>query len=174
MGLFPTCMLYLGLACVVVPVLSTSADAQTNNNRLRGLSKIQLVIEELDPTSSVCGVTESEIQTSVKYPISVTKLQFVGDGAENLYVNVSTLYFASDSYCVSNVDVEVYSYQQIYLKFSGRATGATVRLWHHGAMISSNKSQHSQQLKQEIEDMIKQFITDWNLGNKDLQLAVTI
>jgi hypothetical protein len=160
-------MRYIALSFVVVPVFSTTADAQTFHNSLRGLSKIQLTIEELDPSSISCGLTKSAIQDAVKYPLSFTKLQLDEDSSEDLYVNVSSLYFPSDPSCVSSIEVEAYSFQVVNLTFSARTIGVSVKLWNHGNLLSSVKSEHVQRVKQEIEDETKHFITDWNLDNKE-------
>jgi hypothetical protein len=160
-------MRYLALAGVVAPVLSASAQAQTLNNVLRGLSEVNLIIEELDTASTICRLTESLFRNAVKYPVSFTKLRLNLDSSEIFYVRISTLYFQSDSACVSSIEVQVYSYESASLNFSGRDIRGQVRLWENGSLISSDLPSHAERVKQQIEDITKRFITDMNMDNKD-------
>jgi hypothetical protein len=169
MGSFSTCVRSLTLASAVVTVLSARAEAQTPHNGLRGLSQIQVVIESLDSGTTDCGVTKSVIENAVKYPLSSTKLQLTQDSAEVLYINLSSLYFTSSHLCVSNIDVEVVIIQPVVFQFSERNISAAVKLWDNGIIISSPQSQHADSVEQQIERLVKHFVTDWNLDNKDEQ-----
>ena len=166
---FSTGMRSLNLSCAIVALLSAPADAQTKHNILRGLAHLQLLIESLDSSAASCGLTKSAIENAIKYPLSSEKLALVNDSDEVLYVNILSVYHESKSYCVTYAQVEVYSYQSVTLKFSGRDTVTEIPLWDHGFIISSDQSEHAERVEHRIEDFTKRLITDWNLDNKDVR-----
>jgi len=50
--------------------------------------------------------------------------------------------------------------------FSDTPQLAKVELWNTGWVGFSNPSQHGGQIKQTVEDLTKEFVTQWNLQNK--------
>ena len=83
------------------------------------------------------------------------------------YVNVLSLYSASTNSCVSNIEAEAYVDQNVNLEATGKTISAEIKLWSSGGIIGSNRERHRELLSQEIEDLAKQFVTAWNLDNKD-------
>ena len=83
------------------------------------------------------------------------------------YVNVLSLYSDGTNSCVSNIDAEAYVTQDVKLETTGKTISAEIKLWRSGGIIGSNRERHRQLLSQEIEDLAKQFVTAWNLDNKD-------
>jgi hypothetical protein len=150
-------------------LFSSQAEAQTYDHLLRGLTQIKLLIESLNEDSSTCGLTQDLIRGAVRYPASSAKFEIITDTRHSvtLYVNVRSAFLKSESYCFSNISVEVYSLQRLTLDFSHREAFAKVDLWDDGGILGTNRAGHAHHSAQFIEDLIKKFVTDWNLDNKD-------
>jgi len=95
------------------------------------------------------------------------------ENALTFYVKVLSLYSASTNSCVSTIDAEAEVYQKVSLGANGKTISAEIKLWSSGGIIGSNRERHRQLLSQETEDLAKQFVTVWNLDNKDHNGATT-
>jgi S1-C subfamily serine protease len=144
----------------------TQAHAQTLNHLLQGLSRVDLVIDDLDEQDKECGLTKSAVRTAVMYPLSSSRIEVDQSADVVLYVAIGTLSFRADRLCVSHVKLQVLSVQSVMLSFSDLQTRAEVELWHSGGMLSSDRDSHARRITGSIEQRLKKFITDWNLDNK--------
>jgi hypothetical protein len=147
-------------------LIACQSQAQTRNNLLRGLSKVELVIEDLTDHDKVCGLTTQALRAAVMFRISSTKIEVGPISNVVFYVNALTSYLDSIDFCISNLDIEVYAYQTVTLDFSGEEKRAHVRLWTAGKTMGSQRVNHLQRISAAIEDETKKFITDWNLDNR--------
>ena len=93
--------------------------------------------------------------------------------ALTFYVNVLSLYSGPTNSCVSTIKAEATVYQNVNLEATGKTIFAEIKLWSSGGIIGSTRERHRQLLSQEIEDLAKQFVTAWNLDNKDHSGALT-
>ena len=75
--LLSTVVLVASIASALVMSLSLQAEAQTRQHALRGLAKIEILIEDLDSNSLECGLTKDVIRNAVLYPTSSAKFQVV-------------------------------------------------------------------------------------------------
>jgi hypothetical protein len=146
--------------------ISHQAYAQTPSNTLRGVSKIQILIEDMNQADSKCGLTREAIQAVVMYPLSSTKIQIDVLAPVTLYLNISTLYSDQDQLCFSNVQIDANSMQRVKFDFSGAVNFAKVNLWYTGSVLYTDKSGHARHVSDIIEGSIKKFVTDWNLDNR--------
>lgn len=165
-----------GFIFVFFGMIGPSA-AQTDDNLLRGFSKIKLLVESLDSNSTTCGLTRDIIRNAVRYPASSakfqltepdTKLQIKGPRTDGtLYINVLSLFFKSTGLYVSRILVEAYSIQTLTLNFLHREAIVQVMLWDQHSMVSTDRAEHAHHVTEAIEELVKQFVTDWNLDNKE-------
>jgi hypothetical protein len=157
----------VAITCLIS--LSLRAEAQTPDNLLRGLSQIHLTIENLDDNDTACGLTKALIRNAVLYPASFTKFQITDARTSpvGLYVNVVSLFFKSDYLCVTHITMQAYSNQTLTLDFSHREAFAAVELWNKGSIVSTDRAEHAHHVTQSIDELVRQFITDWNFDNKD-------
>ncbi len=85
------------VATGLITLLPLPSEAQTDGNLLRGLTKMNFVIEKLSDNSTTCGVTENLVRNAVRYPASSAKFQLVDPADPSvdavLYIKVSTLFF---------------------------------------------------------------------------------
>jgi hypothetical protein len=56
------------------------------------------------------------------------------------------------------------SYQLVVLEPIGRSVKADVVLWNYGSLLSAPTHRHAGQVQTEVENLTKQFITQWNLA----------
>jgi hypothetical protein len=126
------------LAAVALLAVPGQGHAQTRNHLLRGISNVALVIEDLSANDKGCGLTEEAIRAAVMYPLSSTQIEVKPSSDVTLYVNTTSLSFPAASVCVTNLSVEVYTYQNVMLKFSGYENRVQIDLWHSGYIASSD------------------------------------
>jgi KTSC domain len=166
---FELLILPLSFALTLGPCL-----AQTNGSALRGSNPVTILVEELNKDSIACDISEGLIYRTIKYPFSAAKFTLVNlrskVDAVVFYVNVATLYLDESDYCVSNISVSAEYDQTTQLEFSGRGVFSKLILWEKGKLIGSGRSHHEQQISQAIEAYAKEFVADWNLDNKAIEL----
>jgi hypothetical protein len=155
----------LVIVLAVTVSMSRECDAQTRNNLLRGVTKIQLLIEELDTQGKECGLTQDSLRTSVLYPLSSAKIEVVSAADVIFYLGVDSLYLKGDQLCFSSINVEAFTLQNVSL-FSGEQKQAEIQLWFNGAVASTGADRHARHIQDIIEDKVKKFVTDWNFDNK--------
>jgi hypothetical protein len=146
--------------------LSMSAQAQTQGAQFRGVSQFKIVVHKLDSGSVQCGLTEDDIRKAILYPASSANFQITDSAITGFFVSLTTLYFERFDMCVTHMSAEVRSYQTVTLQASGGQILSAISLWTRISMIYSAKDKHRQKSLQEIEDLTKLFVTDWNLDNK--------
>src|SRR5262249_10833659 len=80
------------MVATATALMCSQGYAQTPHHVLRGLSKIDLVVEELDSGAKQCGLSERAIRDAVMYPLSSTELALDSSSHEVLYINIQTIY----------------------------------------------------------------------------------
>jgi hypothetical protein len=138
------------------------AQAEDDGHRLKGLTKIRLLVEDLSKGSELCGITSGIIRDAL-YPISSSKLQISDTADARFYIQVTTL--QSQVRCKSKIDIRVYLIQQERL-FSDLVRSYDVVLWSEGSVFTSDVGEHAPIIREGIENMTKDFVTAWNQDNK--------
>jgi len=155
-------------------LLSSQAQAQTDDNRLRGINQFNLMIQALQASGEdwkECQITVPLIRDAFMFPTSGARfvvnerldIQDQKFRAPFMYIDVGT---RSDQLCVSPIDMRLLVGQEVKLEASGRNILAPILLWTFRAMRSSAKDRHGQVVREAIDLGTKKFITDWNLDNK--------
>jgi hypothetical protein len=163
----------IGIAGILF-LLPKCGMAQTPEHSLRNLKGVFVLIEALSRNTVQCNVDETTIHNAINYPFSSAPFsvhtKFGPDtlGDIDFYVNLSSIYFSNADVCVSNIYVEASVSQTITLESTGTTLpAAIIKLWDGGSIISSSRQDHRERLSAEVEDLAKQFVTTWNLDNKD-------
>ena len=157
----------LATVVAVTVLISQQCNAQTTDNLLRRVSKIQLVIETLGTDAMECGLAEQAIRAAAMYPLSSAKIEIASRALVHFYINVNSVFLREDRLCISNLHIKVYTFGDVTFAFSGdEKQGVEVVLWDTGYVASSGRSSHARYIAGGIEDQVKRFITDWNLDNK--------
>jgi hypothetical protein len=140
-------------------------DALAGN--LQGVTSVSLLIEELSSGAVPCGVYSRDISDAFKFPVSGSRLVIAPQSdsdALTYYVNVQTVH-QSDR-CISYIRMDVYTNQYVSVRPGSPKVLATIVLWGVGALLGGPSSTHGKQVKDEVEDLTKGFVTQWNLDNK--------
>jgi hypothetical protein len=153
------------IVAVAAILITNQTQAQTRQHLLRGLSKIELLVERLTHEEE-CGLTEEAIRAAAMYPLSSTKIALDHLADVTFYINILTAYLQEDQLCFSNLSIRAYTYQKVTLEFSGDDKAVVIDLWDSGDVAYSSRNRHARQISEMIEDRVKKFVTDWNLDNK--------
>jgi hypothetical protein len=159
------------IAGALVMTLSLQAAAR-NDYPLRGLSRIRLLIVNAGDATT-CGVTKDLVRNAVRNPASSAKFQLTDSGTApgdaalgTLYIRTETVFFKPQKLCVTHTSLEVYTLQTLTLEFSKREELAEVKLL-EGSALGGTEPSNPRYVAEQIEELIKQFVADWNLANKD-------
>ena len=151
---------------ILLCLATTTAHAQSPG--LSGLKEIHLLIEGLSKDAEACGITQQLIRDAFMYPASGAKFNVVDTtAAPTFYIQISTLRLHPISGCASSINAQVYVTQNVTLDFSNTGVFAEVVLWNGSYLVSGSPADHPTQVKEDVEDLTKEFITKWNLSNKN-------
>jgi hypothetical protein len=146
----------------------TPVAANAYTSQLVGLKQVHLLIEALSKDAPSCGITPKLIHDGFMYPASGAKFDVVDTvDSPTFYIQVVTLRQHPVNGCTSSISIQVYVTQTVTLNFSNTAVFGTIVLWDGSFLGSSTPETHPDQVAKDIEDLTKQFITEWNLSNKD-------
>lgn len=144
--------------------IAPEAGAQTIDNSLRGVTKLDVLVEQLDGDSAACGITESGLERAVDR--GAKGAGFTLDGYDyTLYVRVNTLPRNGD--CFSSVDMEAYYYGEIVMPNFPRGNHAEIVLWESSTILISAKGQHGADVSEIVTDFTQMLAKDWLKDNSD-------
>ena len=125
---------------------------------LKGLKEFVLIVENFSTeTKKICGITSKDIERSVKYILSNSKIKLTTkSGAEKIYVQVTML--PTEDYCVGYIAFMTYGDRQEQKNSSGNTFFSTPRSYEYrGGIAGSPPYQFKNHLLGSIEDIIKVF-----------------
>jgi hypothetical protein len=152
---------------ITAMLMAGPSGAQTEGGVLRGLTKVRIVIEDLSSRGTECGLTEQGIRNAIMFPLSSTKIEVAAPPlVPYFYVAISSLHLQSVRLCVSHLRIQVYSYQEVKLRFFNESKFVSIELWKNGVIFSSNPNDHARDMSEVLEELMKKFVTDWNFDNR--------
>ena len=138
------------------------ADAHADVSALRGLESLYLLVEELSAGSTVCGVDEQTIRSSIADPLANGGLKIgSSDNGPTLAANITTAYAKDVALCASSINLLLYATQSVSIADTHNEAFVPVMLWHSGMLLVTGKAQHHEQLRGALEEMAKKLATDW-------------
>jgi len=155
----------LRLFTVPTLLLFLTFDAPAGN--LQGVTSVSLLIEELSSAAVPCGVTSRDISEAFKFSVSDSRLVVAPQtdlDALTYYVNVQTVH--QSVRCISYIRMDVYTNQYVSVRPGSPKVYATIVLWGVGSLLGGPSSTHGKQVKDEVEELTKGFVTQWNLDNE--------
>jgi hypothetical protein len=160
------CMIIIAICCVAMQ----SSYAQSHFPALSKLKQIQLAII-LTEDAVPCGITQKMVRDAFMYSASSAKL-VVADASSDSWYHRSTFvlriatFRSTSGICTSAIDAELVYLTKVDFDFSGESYVSRVLLWDSGWVGLDDSNGHGQQIKTEVENLTKLFITEWNLANK--------
>jgi hypothetical protein len=156
--LFASAVCLLGSGC--------EGGAQVFDPVLRGLTKLNLVIEQLNEDSQFCGITKPLIEKAFMYPASAAKFQMVSDAQVPFALIVVNTLQSPLRRCISSIRFQVRAIAMVRLDYAvALQVPGRVLIGDDGWLGLSERDEHAHQVSQTIEDMTKRFVADWNLSN---------
>ena len=155
-----------GMAFACLLALFTSSECWAQVTSLKGLKSIHLLVEELNEESQRCGITQPLIHDAFMFPASSSKMHISNDNTVPIfYVHVLTILQGHLGWCVSHLRVELYTNQWVKLDYTDDAW-VHMRLWQEEVLITSKIEDHGQLIRNNVENLTKKFLTEWNLANR--------
>lgn len=122
---------------------------------LKGLQRLEIVVEDVSENASLCGITRQGLDTSLRSVVGQSRIVLVDAVPDaTLYLNVSVL-----SDCTARVTLEVFT--GVTIAKTGQPTVATI--WNDG--ILGRGADPVAQVDSIIGELAKGLISDWNSVN---------
>lgn len=115
-----------------------------------------------DLSNNSCGLTESALDTSVRFILSQSRIRIApGNGASDyVYLNVNIL-----------PNCELADYQ---LSVNSKVTVTTsnrdvygAMIWRDGGLLSGASNTHDR-IVSSVEEVVKEFVVDWSAANPNI------
>jgi hypothetical protein len=146
---------------MAVPVFAQSP-------KLKGITAVQLIAEDMDETDASCGLTDATFRNAVAEPVTNAKIRVVSEGAADvyLYVRTSSLYFDSTDVCVTSWAVDLRGFVEWQAEPSAEASTAPAILQSKGGLLSSSRSVHSSRVNEAAREAAKEIVQAIRLANQ--------
>jgi hypothetical protein len=151
-----------------VPAAAGGATAiQPPGSELKGLSRVGVVVEDLDAIASACGLDRAAIESAVSKALSNAGLRVALNADEDtyIYVNVMTTTMAT-GFCASRYDVSLFTHTTATLSYQSKPSLVQVALLHKGGFSGGSASQHAAGVLQGITQYAEQFAAQIRDANK--------
>ncbi len=137
------------------PAFNQQPDAE-----LKGLTKLGVVVEGLNPQAAVCGVSQGPLETAVSKRLSDAGFTVARNSDEDtyVYVNVVTTNLPS-GFCVSRYDVFLYTHTTATLSYQQTPVLIEVSLLHKGGLAGSASTSHAGEVLRGVQEYVDQFVT---------------
>jgi hypothetical protein len=156
------------------PAATTSGAAvpsQTFNQQpgaeLKGLKKLGVVVEDLSPEATACGLNQGTLETTVSKHLTDAGFTIVRNSDDDtyLYVNVNTASL-STGLCVSRYDVFLYTHTTARLSYQEMPVLVQVSLLHKGGIAGGAPAAHAEGVLRGVQEYVDQFATRIRDANK--------
>jgi len=154
-----------------VPAVQGVAQAPIGTQRpdaeLKGITRLGVVVEGLDSSSSTCGLKQDAIEATVSKSLTDAGLKVARNADEDtyLYVNINTTSM-STGFCVSRYDAILYSYTTAKLSYSDSPLLVQVSLLRSGGVAGSAASLHADGVLKALKQYVDQFAARIRNANK--------
>jgi len=127
---------------------------------LKGLTRIGLVLEDLNSDAAACGLKQDALEATVSKHLSDAGFKVVRNADDDtyMYVNINTAK-ASTGLCVSRYDVTIYSHAAARLPHTESAVLLQVELLHKGGIAGGAPDAHANGVTKSVLEYVDQFST---------------
>jgi hypothetical protein len=164
------------LAVIAVLGLAPNANAQTRDNALKDVGKVNLIVEDIPRESTVCGVTTQSIKDAFSAKLTGGPLTLIDDAVAKNDAQVTTIYVKAtvmpltidnvvNAPCVSHIAVSLYGLQKVPLAATKREAFARVELWERGTMFASAKETHGRRMSDTMGELAQDLLKIWSVDN---------
>ncbi|MGY3582106.1 hypothetical protein ACVIGB_000971 [Bradyrhizobium sp. USDA 4341] len=164
------------LAVIAVLGLFPVANAQTRDNALKDVGKVNLIVEDVSQEATACGVTAQNIRDAFSAKLTGGPLTLVDDAAAKNDAQVTTIYVKADvmalaienvvnAPCVTHIAVSLYDFQKVPLAATKRESFARVELWQRGRMFASAREAHGRKMSEASSQLAQDLLKIWSADN---------
>ena len=134
------------------------AVAQGPDAELKGLMNLGVVVEDLSPQATACGLKQDTIETAVSKSLSDAGLRVRRNSDEDTYVYVNVITTSlSTGLCVSRYDVFLYSHTTAKLSYQNTPALVQVSLLHKGGIAGGAAAAHAEGVLRGVKEYVDQF-----------------
>lgn len=152
---------------VIAALWTTSAAAQTKDNRLRGLRQLDLLVERLDKDEDAkkCGLSHNDLRDAFLGATQYAPFRWDQDAQEYVYIN-PTILAVGDNQCIYNLNIQLIALQTVQVSQSRRSFFGPIMLWQHTALGQSPPRIFAQRVRNVVKEIAEDLVRDWNLDNR--------
>lgn len=150
------------------PAAASPAGADTRPGaELRGLRAVGILVEDLGPQATACGLNHDAIEGALAKRLSDAGFTVHRNSDEDtyLYVNIQTSTVGSGT-CVSRYDAFLYTHATATLSYREQPALVQVSLIHRGGIGSSVPASHPPAVTRALENYVDVMITQIRDANK--------
>jgi len=127
---------------------------------LKGLTKLGLVLEDLNSDAAACGLKQDALEATVSKHLSDAGFRVVRNSDDDtyMYVNINTAK-VSTGLCVSRYDVTIYSHAAARLPHTESPVLLQVELLHKGGIAGGAPGAHADGVIKSLLEYVDQFST---------------
>ena len=156
------------------PFVPASADraaapamAQQPDAELKGLTSLGVVVEDLDPAATTCGMRQDTLETMVTKSLTDAGLKVVRNTDDDtyLYVHVTTTAMTT-GFCFSRYDAFLYTHTTATLSYGTAPVLVQVSLLHDGGIAGGGASVHAEAVARNLKQYVDSFAAKIRKANK--------
>jgi hypothetical protein len=139
-------------------LLATSATANDSDALpLKGLKTFRIVIEDLPPEAAKCGIYKVGVETSLRFILGQSRMKITSQGLtmSGIYARINAL-----PNCAMSVSLQVLA-DVVITQNNQKDDAATI--WDQEILSTGPNS--GQAAQENIEQLAKQLVNDWNSVN---------
>jgi hypothetical protein len=137
-------------------------EGNAKSTRLKGINEVDLLVESLSEYAEECSITEKQIETTVKYVLSNSKIK-ISEKAFTpiLYIKSVVTYYENICSVYSKITVQTFSGKDPY-KLGNRGSF----LYYHNDRMASGKGMSlGNVVIEQIEEMMKELVVKHHEDN---------
>ena len=154
-----------------VPASAGQAASQPFNQRpdaeLNGLNALGIVVEDLSPQATACGLNKDAIETALSERLSKAGLKVRRNADEDTYLYVHIITTGpSNGLCVSRYDAFLYTHTTATLSYQAKPVLVQVELMRKGGLSGSALASHAGGVLRALQEYVDQFVMRISNANK--------
>ena len=150
--------------------LSPHSYSQTVGKVLKGITSVQVRVNDLNKRASACPITRNRIFESVAFTIASSQLSLSNTSSVVLDVEVIVIGIADreSGYvtCFADYMARVLTQQVVHLDATNLNRQVTIELWSRSRLLWAPRDKFRARVREENQRTTNAFIADWTLDQQ--------
>lgn len=146
----------------LVPAQGRAAPADLDQRpgaELKGITRLGVVVEELGPASTTCGLRQAALEGAVDAGLDGSGLTVVRNTDEDTYLYVHVVTTAmTTGFCFSRYDVTLYTHTTAVPTYGLRPVLVQVSLLHKGGLSGGGASAHGDAVTKAVRQYVEELV----------------